>query len=235
MIRRNSTTKQRYESLKPGVRPEHVAILGIVDANGKAESGTRPATRVRNTRVPTRVRRSSASSPGESACATSSESPYRRGLGRRLNPKRWQRCPTVEEMQPLLEAWNGTMLVTSRLRISGAGQALWRGTTRGIHLGIVQKSGVIADQLCLVERHVCTRGASVIGATRMGDVAEERQPGMTTKRHQYRRARDYPAKTRGRNVWLRSRSFTGRRWVPDLTGRGSCRTRVKSGLGLGCP
>jgi len=121
-------------------------------------------------------------------------------------------------------------MALSRLEVcedQRTGPGVWRDYSK-FHLGIVQNQEFNCDQHACGSRHVCTR-AQGIGANSHGCCAEERQPGMPTKRINIGERGIYPAQ---RETWRT-------RWLPKFhrrrltrpTGE-ACRTReVTSGRG----
>jgi hypothetical protein len=109
---------------------------------------------------------------------------------RKLRPDNLQRALEIERQYPLVEQ-RVNFLEEGQGSISASAFAdinAWTGVVSGLlEISLMdgwQMPGFIADELMPVENTRMFEGRKVIGTTRLGDVAEERLPGMPTKRAQ---------------------------------------------------
>jgi hypothetical protein len=100
-----------------------------------------------------------------------------------LRPDRVHRAMLMEERAPILEAGTGAVMPSAFANIN----AFTASVVGLIEVSMIegwQNPQFIADQLMPAEATKVFEGRKKIGVTRMGDVAEERLPGMPTKRAQ---------------------------------------------------
>lgn len=100
-----------------------------------------------------------------------------------LRPDRLQRAALMEAQAPLMEAGNAPVMPSAFANIN-AFTAVVAGLLEVSVLEGWENPDFIADQLMPAESTKMFEGRKKIGVTRVGDQAEERLPGMPTKRVQ---------------------------------------------------
>lgn len=180
MIRKQST-KQLYESLGPApFAREMLHYLGLVDRQGRrhqdhagngvlkdpTDSAGKPIGRFR---------------PTEFSLRDLAEATIGEEWAAKLNPNMVQKAQLFEEVFPILEAGAGALAASQFANIN-AFTAVVAGLLEVSVLEGFQTPEFIADQLMPAEPTRMFEGRKVIGASRIGDRAEERLPGMPTTR-----------------------------------------------------
>ena len=183
---RGSSIKTLYESKGPSgfVRLIHQG-LGLIDARGKRryDRGGNPLLHELRS-DPSTGRAADRFRPDEFSLRDLAENTIGPDWAEQLAPDAMRRVMLSEERRPLVEAGTGAVMASAFANIN-AFTAVVAGLLEVSVLEGWQLPDFIADQLAPVETTKMFDGRKVIGTSRIGDMAEERLPGMPTKRAQF--------------------------------------------------
>jgi len=184
---RGSSLRSLYESHGPAKFVQFVYQgLGLVDANGRRlydrAGNARRVELVEGGKLPNgqAVERFE---PSEFSLRELAEAVIGGDWAEQLRPDAVRRAMLVEERRPLVEAGTGAIQATAFANIN-AFTAVVSGLLEVSTMEGWENPVFIADKLAPAEPTKMFDGRKVIGVTRLGDVAEERLPGMPTKRAQ---------------------------------------------------
>ncbi|MBY0523441.1 MAG: hypothetical protein K2R98_08575 [Gemmataceae bacterium] len=177
MIAKQST-RQLYESLGPtGFVRKIYHALGLANEQGKRN---RNAVGNPEIRAP-KGDKNLLLSPREFSLKDLAEAVIGEDWSSKFTPDVLQRIALQEEQRPILEAGTNAVTATAFANIN----AFTSVVTGLLEISVMegwQNPEFIADQLMPSENTRMFQGRKVIGTTRLGDVGEQRTPGMPTKR-----------------------------------------------------